>query len=256
MNDDLMTIRKEDLINNPTTRLPVCLCVDVSYSMNAIVSGETKPTGELYEKDGKKWEIVEGGTTAIQELQKGIDYFFDAIKNDEIARYSAEVSIVAFNDNVQTILEFSNIDRQEVPKLTASGSTCMGLGVETTLENLNKRMREYSDKGVDYYKPWLVLMTDGEPTDNITNAVNMIKKFNADGNITLFPVAIGDEANISTLKKFSTLKDGAVLKVQSAEYFQQFFEWLSQSVSVVSQSVPGEKVVTPRPQDYDLEIEL
>jgi len=256
MNNDLMTLRKEDLINNPTTRLPVCLCVDVSYSMNAIVSGETKSTGQTYEKDGKTWDIVEGGVTAIQELQNGIGYFFEAIKNDEIARYSAEISIVAFNDNAQTILDFASIDRQQIPELLASGSTSMGLGIEKTIENLNKRMIEYSDKGVDYYKPWLVLMTDGEPTDDITNAVKKINQFNSEGNITLFPVAIGDKANIETLKKFSTLKNNAVLKVRSAEYFQQFFEWLSQSVSVVSQSVPGEKVSTPRPQDYDLEIEL
>jgi len=36
-----------------------------------------------------------------------------------------------------------------------------------------------------------------------------------------------------------------VLKVQSAQYFKDFFEWLSQSVAIVSQSVPGEKISAP-----------
>ena len=29
-----LLLRREDLINNPTARVPVCLCLDVSGSMN------------------------------------------------------------------------------------------------------------------------------------------------------------------------------------------------------------------------------
>jgi len=46
-----------------------------------------------------------------------------------------------------------------------------------------------------------------------------------------------------------------VLKVKSAEYFKEFFEWLSQSVSVASQSVPGDKPTLPSPPPV-IEIEL
>ena len=34
MTKELMILRQEDLITNPTTRLPVCLCLDVSGSMS------------------------------------------------------------------------------------------------------------------------------------------------------------------------------------------------------------------------------
>ena len=229
MAQDLMVLRQQDLVSNPTTRLPVCLCLDVSSSMSG---------------------------NPINELSKGVEYFFEAIKSDEIARYSVELSIVVFQSNATVILDFANIDRQRTPSLTANGLTAMGEGVNLALDILEQRKKEYSNKGVDYYQPWMVLMTDGYPTDNTSSAISRVNQLGNNKKLTLFPVAIGDDADINILKEFSTMKQNAVLKVTSAEYFKSFFEWLSQSVAIVSQSVPGEKMTTPNPTEYNIEIEL
>lgn len=228
MNNNLMILREKDLIENPTTRLPVCLCLDSSSSMNG---------------------------TPIDELNKGVEYFFEAIKSDEIARYSVELAIVTFNSTVEKISDFSSIDRQSVTLLKAEGWTSMGKGIELSLDLLEQRKKEYSGKGVDYYQPWLVLMSDGEPTDNIATAVSRVQDLSAKKKLTVFSIAIGDSADINTLKKFSSLKNNLVLKVKSPEYFKEFFEWLSQSVSVASQSVPGDKPSLP-PIPPVIEIEL
>jgi len=230
MTPDLMILRQEDLVSNPTTRLPVCLCLDVSYSM----AGDP-----------------------IRELQKGVKYFFDAIKSDEIARYSVELAIVVFQCDATVILDFANIDRQRIPSLTANGCTSMAKGVNLALDILEQRKKEYSSKGVDYYQPWLVLMSDGAPTDggDIPSAVNRVQNLKNNKKLTLFPVGVGNGADINTLKKFSTMKNNMVLKVTSAEYFKEFFEWLSQSVAVASQSVPGDKPTLP-PTPPSIEIEL
>jgi uncharacterized protein YegL len=228
MEQNLMILRQEDLVSNPTTRLPVCLCLDVSYSMSG---------------------------SPIQELQRGVQYFFDAIKSDEVARYSVELSIVVFQSNATTILDFANIDRQRVPSLTADGLTSMGEGVELALNILEGRKKEYSNKGVDYYQPWLVLMSDGSPTDDVSNAIQMVKDLKDRKRLTLFSVAIGNSANITVLKQFSTLNNNLVLKVTSPEHFKEFFEWLSRSVEIASQSTPGDKPKLP-PTPPVIEIEL
>ncbi len=255
MKYDLMVVRQKDLVTNPTTRLPVCLCLDTSSSMGRVISGDFQSTGETFYKDGQQWESVIGGTTAIDELNKGVSMFFDAIKEDEVAKYAVELAIVSFDSTSEKVLDFANIDRQESPILTTNGCTNMGAGISLALDLLEKRKQEYSDKGVDYYQPWLVLMSDGEPTDDINNAVNKVQGLISDKKLTVFSVAIGNDADISNLKQFSSLKDHMVLKVTSAEYFKEFFEWLSQSVSVASQSVPGDNVKLP-PRPPVIEIEL
>ena len=62
--------------------------------------------------------------------------------------------------------------------------------------------------------------------------------------LSIFPIGIGEDANMDVLARFSPKR--GPLKLQGLK-FRQFFEWLSQSVSRTSQSIPGESV----PLDVD-----
>ena len=183
MKDDLL-VRLEDLVNNPTARVPVCLCLDTSGSM------EGRP---------------------IEELNEGVRLFYEAIKEDETALYSAEISVVTF-------------------------------GVNIGLDLLEKRKEEYKDKGVDYYQPWLVLMTDGGPNgdnEELSRAIRRTVDLVTQKKLTVFPIGIGEEADMNVLAKFSPKR--LPLKLQGLK-FREFFAWLSKSVSKTSQSTPGETI--------------
>lgn len=240
--DSNMLLRIEDLINNPTPRVPICLCLDTSGSMGA-VEGDCVETGETIYEDGRTWNIVTGGTSRIDELQKGVEAFYEAIREDEMAVYSAEICIVTFDNKATCLVDFANIERQEnVPELHPVGDTAMGEGVNLALDLLERRKQEYKDKGVDYYQPWLVLMTDGEPNGNageLSRAINRTVEMVSQKKLTVFPIGIGSEADMSTLNKFSPKRPA--LKLQGLK-FQEFFAWLSKSVSKTSQSTPGETV--------------
>ena len=114
----------DELVDNPTQRVPVCLCLDVSGSMR----GEP-----------------------IKELNKGIKVFFDALKENEIALYAADVCIVTYGNRgenrVQCISDFSSVENKPVlPELTAYGQTPMGEAVNTCLDLLEARKKEYKEK--------------------------------------------------------------------------------------------------------------
>ena len=144
MND---LIRLQDLVNNPTARVPVCLCLDTSGSMGRIVEGDTQWTGEQVFKDGQLWNIVSGGVSAIQKLTEGVKSFYDELRSDEVAQYSAEVCIVTFGGRApKLILDFANIERQStLPELVADGDTPMGEAVNMALDCLEKRKQQYKD---------------------------------------------------------------------------------------------------------------
>ena len=242
MND---LLRLQDLVNNPTTRVPVCLCLDTSGSMGRIIGGDTEETGQQIYKDGQMWNVVTGGISAIDELTEGVKAFYQELRNDEVAQYSAEVCIVTFGGTKpQLIVDFANIDRQlELPQLIADGDTPMGEAVNLALDCLEKRKREYQEKGVDYYQPWLVLMTDGAPVGSdpaelersIQRTVEMINS----KKLTIFPIGIGNEPDMNRLARFSPQRTPLHLKEM---HFKEFFQWLSQSVSRTSMSMPGEKI--------------
>ena len=215
MNSNLL-VRLEDLVNNPTARVPVCLCLDTSGSM---------------------------GGMPIDELNEGVRVFYEAIREDETALYSAEVSIVTFGGDAQCIADFASLEVQpNAPMLTANGMTPMGEAVNMGLDLLEQRKDEYKDRGVDYYQPWLVLMTDGSPngdSSELSRAINRTVDLVNQKKLTVFPIGIGSDADMDVLAQFSPKRPP--LKLQGLK-FREFFAWLSKSVSKTSQSTPGESV--------------
>lgn len=205
-------LRQEDLVENPTARVPICLVLDVSGSMSG---------------------------APINELNEGVRLFFDAIKSDDVAQYAAEICVVTFGSSVTKVLDFMSIERQTVPALSADGATPMGAGVSLGLDLLEARKEDYKRAGVDYYQPWLVVMTDGEPTDDISMAAARIKSLVVGKKLSVFPIGIGSSANMIKLGNLSPTRPP--LRLQGLN-FKEFFTWLSRSVSRVSQSTPGESV--------------
>jgi uncharacterized protein YegL len=205
-------LRQEELVQNPSARLPVCLVLDTSGSM----AGES-----------------------IAELQKGVETFFEAIRSDEVAKYSAEICVVTFGDSAKKVVDFAAIERQELPTVCAAGQTPMGAGVTLALDLLEARKTEYRNAGVDYFQPWMVLMTDGDPTDDISAAARRIESLVAEKKLAIFAIGIGPSANMVELARLSHGRPPLHLKGLN---FPQFFVWLSRSVSRVSQSIPGEIV--------------
>ena len=206
-------LRQEELVENPTARLPVCLVLDISGSM----AGDP-----------------------IKELQFGVETFFAEVLADEVAQYSAEVSIVTFGGAVELALDFAPIQRQEIPLLSATGSTPMGEAIEQALLVLDTRKTEYKNAGVDYFQPWLVLMTDGAPTDDITKARGLINDLANNKKLAVFAIGVGNSADMKTL---ALLSGGRAAMKLKGLCFREFFVWLSASVSRVSLSTPGDKVV-------------
>lgn len=165
--------------------------------------------------------------------------FFDAIREDDVAQYAAEIAIVTFGGVARKALDFFAINRQEIPTMYADGGTPMGEALDLSLDLLEARKTEYRNAGVDYYQPWMVLMTDGESTDSIDSAARRISELVKTKKLTVFPIAIGGAANTSELARLSPNRPPLRLKGLN---FREFFLWLSRSVSRVSQSTPGESV--------------
>lgn len=211
-----MFLKSNDLADNPSTRVPVILCLDVSGSM-----------------DGEP----------IDELNSGVQLFYDAIREDEVAVFAADIGIVTFGNVANCMSDFTGLANQiSPPVLTASGSTPMGEAVNLALDMLDRRKQEYKDSGTEYFQPWLVLMTDGKPngdSSELSRAISRTVDMEAHRKLTIFPIGIGSGADMKALSQFSAKR--SPLKLQGLK-FREFFSWLSKSVSATSQSVPGEAI--------------
>jgi uncharacterized protein YegL len=213
MND--LRVTEKELFTNPAPRLAVAICADASGSMRG---------------------------QPIEQLNEGLGVFWDVVKGHDLAKQSVEVAVVAFGGTAQVVQEFGPILATSAPHISLmDGGTSLGSGVALCLDLLEQRKAAYKQAGVEYYQPWIVLMSDGQPTDETHEHV--APRIGALANarkLTVFPIGVGDDADLDALALLSPRRPPLMLKGLN---FVELFEFLGKSVQVVSASQPGD---TPR----------
>jgi uncharacterized protein YegL len=111
----------------------------------------------------------------------------------------------------------------------------MGAGIDLALDLVEERKADYKADNLEYFRPWFFLLTDGEPTDGhaFDAAVERLNTAERRKQITVFAVGVGGDVNWKTLARVS--KDRDPVKLQGLD-FAKMFEWLSNSLSAVSNS--------------------
>ncbi len=225
------TIKDRDLFDNPTARIPVAIVLDCSPSMSGEVSWGAP--------------VQQTNPSPIEELNAGVALFYRDVCADDISASSAEMAVIAYADTPEVVRPFQPADDRDIPQLQVMGSgTDIGSAVREALRLLDDRKREYKEAGLDYYQPWLVLMTDGQPTHGPTmEAAEEVRKRVSDRKLVTFPVGIGTGADMAILQMF--MGDGRSPFRLDGLNFKPFFKWLSASISNTGASTPGEDLTVP-----------
>ncbi|WP_088893804.1 vWA domain-containing protein [Leptolyngbya ohadii] len=207
-----MSLETIEFVRNPEPRCPVVLVLDTSASM----------TGN-----------------PINSLNEGVLAFKEEVQKDEKASLRVEVAIITFGESVRVAQNFVTIDQFEPHRLGVSGSTPMGGAIEKAIELVENRKQTYKSNGVSYYRPWVFLITDGEPTDGDRWRVasQHIRQAEADRRLSFFIVGV-QGANMEKLSQIAS-PNTPPLKLDGLK-FREFFLWLSSSVQKVSESQPGQ----------------
>lgn len=193
---------------------------------------------------------------AIDELNQGLREFGQALQSDSKAYGCADVCVISFDSTVHEVVPFSPAAAFQPPCLQAGGLTSLNEAIITGLDAIEIRKQEYKDIGVDYWRPWMFLLTDGVPTDGefFNDARDRLQDALSRKKINFFPMGIGD-ADINQLRQYTKDGQGMVLKA-SMENFREAFVWLSSSMSVISNSDPAMTSAQLQPLPSSITIEL
>lgn len=185
----------------------------------------------------------------IRALQNGLEGYRSFLAADEEAKLIVETCIITFSDEARVLHPFSSVDDLPHIDLAAGGWTAMGAALELGMQQIEERKAFYKEEGVDYYRPFLVLITDGAPTDLKSQArfdemAAKIQKGAFERKFTPLFFGTGN-ANFDKLKRLVG-PSGTVAGIDGAR-FEEFFQWLSKSMSGLTNSKPGEKVAFQNP---------
>ncbi|MFM7790589.1 MAG: vWA domain-containing protein, partial [Microcystis panniformis] len=104
---------------------------------------------------------------------------------------SVETAIVTFGKGgVKTVQDFVGIDQFTPPTLSAGDLPPMGEAIELALDLVEDRKAIYRNNGIQYYRPWIFLITDGAPTDQWNLAAQRVKQAEAENRVLFFSVGV------------------------------------------------------------------
>ncbi len=182
----------------------------------------------------------------IAQLNQGLQEFHRDIANNPMTANRLEVAVVEFSDTIQTIVQPGLADSFTMPTLSTKGSTKLVEGVREAIRLVDSRKSWYKQTGQPYLRPWIILITDGEPdSDQDVNGLANEIRSGVSGKRYVF-LSIGVQgANMNVLTQISS-PDTPPMPLHGLK-FSEFFKWVSASMSVVASSKDGDKVDLPSP---------
>ncbi len=207
-----------EFADNPEPRCPVVFVLDTSGSMKG---------------------------QPIIELNEGLRAFAQAVRMDRLASLRVEVAVVTFGGKVRAVnihgevsgdtncatfnprglavrpsvkeipfdarQAFVTADQFQPPALDADGGTPMGEAIQRALALLKERKEIYKQNGLDYFRPWVFVITDGKPTDKWEAAAEQMRQEEARKGVQFYGVGV-EGADLRVLSKFSEARPPLKLK--------------------------------------------
>lgn len=213
--------------SNTSSRCPTMVIIDSSSSQ-----GQPNANGEI----------------PLDSLNDGLDVLITELHKDPLARKRVDLSFVVYGTHVSEPTPFANVDDIILPTLVPSGTTSTGQAIVTALDALEARKQEYKDNGVTYYRPFILFITDGLATDDITEAHNRIVDGEKNSKFSFYAVGV-DGYDHQSLSKLVEGTNRPPLPLKGLK-FDELFMWLSASMANISASTMGEKASLPSPDGW------
>ncbi len=173
----------------------------------------------------------------IKQLNAGLKALEQELKDDIDASSRVQLLIIKAFGKDEAVISSDWVDAMnfEAPTMEASGLTPLGKAMELALKKIEEQKCRYDSWGITSKRPWIFLISDGEPTDYDWEIVAK-KCIAAQNNKKVVIHAVGTQgANLDKLAKFSTISPKRLTGLK----FTEFFLWLSRSVSCVSRAAPN-----------------
>jgi uncharacterized protein YegL len=172
----------------------------------------------------------------------GLETMVASLRQDPFALESVHLSIITFDRDVKQIIPLTELEKLQIPNIQTpeSGPTHLGAALKLLCQKVDTEVLLSTQNRRGDWMPLLFIMTDGKPSDlqEYNQMIDEVKKRHF---ASIIACAAGIKADTEPLK---LLTDKVYsLDTTDSATFQQFFKWVSDTVSIGSKSVGAADVI-------------
>ena len=189
---------------------------------------------------------------SIEQLNEGLKTFETQLKSNPQTATRVQVLIIRIggHEEAQVLNEWCDAIDFSAPVIEANGTTPLGAGMQLALDKVETQKRNYDTNGISSTRPWIMIISDGEPNDQgWEDVAQRCREAESRKKVAIFPIGT-ESADFDALSLFSNKS----AKKLNGLNFNELFVWLSRSMTVVSSSSPGEKIQLPAAGWMDVEV--
>ena len=206
----------------PLRPLPIILLADVSGSMSE--------SGKI---DALNYAVAEM-IAALQQEDAAVDF---------------QVAIITIGQEAVLHQPPKSVSQVSWQTMEARGKTPIGAAFALATQLLEDREMIPGRA----YAPTLVLVSDGQPTDEWFQPLELLLGSDRASKASRFAMAIGDDADRSMLQRFIGDQGVRVFEAHEAREISKFFRWVTMTVSLRSRSANPNKTEYTELDDFDLD---
>jgi len=169
----------------------------------------------------------------IEELSLAIPRLFAELRTDELTSLRVEPCIITCGGDAKVLRNFAPVIEQgdATYTLVAAGETPMGAALQLAMEKVKARRDFYSSQGLASFRPTVLVLSDGKPTDDLWRSVSAelgaLARDDQRG-WTVIAVGVGPRADLGALASI-TAPTLPPLRLAGCR-FAELFRWLSVSL--------------------------
>ena len=243
-----------EFAENPEARCPIVLVLDSSMYM---------------------------GGPSFTTMQMALSKFRDIIREDPVTSLRADIAVVTFDENYRVSQDFIGGRDFEPPTIKGYGSAFYAGAINLALDMVEARKDVYRETGTAYYRGLVFFLACGAPQDAksaLREAAGRLREEEGTRRVAFFPfvvsasfsveeydqdyldglaehipnylddlIAMNERWDPDTMAALEELSPRAPVVLTSLAQLEGSIQWLSRSVTAISQSQPGERLRLPNP---------
>ncbi len=171
----------------------------------------------------------------IAALREGVRTMLVTLRRNPHALETAWISFIGFSSTARVLCELTPLEDIAEPELRLGHGTALGAAIELLSERLVNEVRKGSTSAKGDFRPLVVLLTDGQPTDEWKVAKAKFDQISSHMVANMYVIGCGEDVDYEVLGHISDIVFSSPEMTPDA--MAKLFVWLTATVSSASVGV-------------------